>query len=486
MTYSSDNQGFLRQTYKNSVVSLENSYCFGRVINVQRRGHTEGSNKNSNSLNLKQNYSFDYDYFGNPTTTRAGSYLLSSNAYSGYRTLASSTYGNGAVVRYEYDSLERLVAKQISDGTWKESYTYAADGSLAQTTITDKATGAVQKIVRYQYDSLGRLLLTEDCAADGTVLSRREVQYNAKGQTAKEAYYDGSITRQNAYTYDNGGKLTSLAMPNGDTTSYTYDYLNRLSAKRYGPDGGRICDYHYYQAYENLMSPLVSLVSYHQGNQGDRVTSFKYRYDNVGNIERAEQSDSVRGTIAKSTYRYDRFNQLIQEERDGKTWFYQYDTVGNLLWVRNYDYTGYADYNEAASAASYKPELLLDTDTYTYGDSEWQDLLTAFNGRSITYDAIGNPLTYYNGTDYTMTWEQGRRLSALRAGGKTVGYRYDSAGKRTGKTVGTGQTEYIYAGGKLFWYTAPSILSTNVSGNMELFLSNVIAVCGKTTPVMDN
>ena len=483
MTYSSDNQGFLRQTYKNSVVSLENSYCYGRVINVQRRGHTEGSNKNSNSLNLKQNYSFDYDYFGNPTTTKVGSYLLSSNAYSGYRTLASSTYGNGAVVGYEYDSLERLVAKQISDGTWKESYTYAADGSLAQTTITDKATGAVQKIVRYQYDSLGRLLLTEDCAADGTVLSRREVQYNAKGQTAKEAYYDGSITRQNAYTYDNGGKLTSLAMPNGDTTSYTYDYLNRLSAKRYGPGGGRICDYHYYQAYENLMSPLVSLVSYHQGNQGDRVTSFKYRYDNVGNIERAEQSDSVRGTIAKSTYRYDRFNQLIQEERDGKTWFYQYDTVGNLLWVRNYDYTGYADYNEAASAASYKPELLLGTDTYTYGDSEWQDLLTAFNGRSITYDAIGNPLTYYNGTDYTMTWEQGRRLSALRAGGKTVGYRYDSAGKRTGKTVGTGQTEYIYAGGQLV-----SILGTNPDYRIDLIydesgVQSCIYTAGTAAPV---
>ena len=52
--------------------------------------------------------------------------------------------------------------------------------------------------------------------------------------------------------------------------------------------------------------------------------------------------------------------------------------------------------------------------------------------------------------------------------------------------MGTGQVEYLYAGGKLFWYTAPSILSTNVSGNMELFLSNVIAVCGKTTPVMDN
>ncbi len=33
--------------------------------------------------------------------------------------------------------------------------------------------------------------------------------------------------------------------------------------------------------------------------------------------------------------------------------------------------------------------------TYTYGDAEWHDLLTAFNCESITYDAIGNPITYY-------------------------------------------------------------------------------------------
>ena len=230
------------------------------------------------------------------------------------------------------------------------------------------------------------------------------------------------------------------------------------------------------------MSPLVSDISYHQGNQGDRVTSFKYRYDNVGNIESAEQSDSVRSTIEKSAYRYDRFNQLIQEERDGKTWFYQYDTVGNLLWVKTFD-KSYDDYEEAASAVSYKPELLLGTDTYTYGDSEWQDLLTAFNGRSITYDAIGNPLTYYNGTDYTMTWEQGRRLTALRAGGKTVSYRYDSEGKRTGKTVGTGQTEYIYAGGQLV-----SILGTNPDYRIDLIydesgVQSCIYTAGTAAPV---
>ncbi len=44
------------------------------------------------------------------------------------------------------------------------------------------------------------------------------------------------------------------------------------------------------------------------------------------------------------------------------------------------------------------------TRTYTYGDSDWRDLLTA-------YDAIGNPTSYYNGTRWTMSWVNGRSLA---------------------------------------------------------------------------
>ena len=82
-----------------------------------------------------------------------------------------------------------------------------------------------------------------------------------------------------------------------------------------------------------------------------------------------------------------------------------------------------------------------------------------------------------------MTWEQGRRLSALRAGEKTVGYRYDSEGKRTGKTVGTGQTEYIYAGGQLV-----SILGTNPDYRIDLIydesgVQSCIYTAGTAAPV---
>lgn len=56
------------------------------------------------------------------------------------------------------------------------------------------------------------------------------------------------------------------------------------------------------------------------------------------------------------------------------------------------------------------------------GDADWPDLLTAFNGKSITYDAIGNPLS--DGT-WTYAWQHGRQLGAVNPL-RYRGYVYDT------------------------------------------------------------
>ena len=71
-------------------------------------------------------------------------------------------------------------------------------------------------------------------------------------------------------------------------------------------------------------------------------------------------------------------NQLTGSS--GTTWVYAYDLGGNILSKKAYAYTA-----GTLGAAVH-------TDTYTYGDADWKDKLTAFNGKNITYDAIGNPL----------------------------------------------------------------------------------------------
>lgn len=74
-----------------------------------------------------------------------------------------------------------------------------------------------------------------------------------------------------------------------------------------------------------------------------------------------------------------------------------------------------------------------------------EDLLTAYNGQNITYDQIGNPLTYYNGT--TFTWNYGRKLAtATTADGTNISYKYNDGGIRTQKTVNGVTTDYFLDG----------------------------------------
>ena len=72
--------------------------------------------------------------------------------------------------------------------------------------------------------------------------------------------------------------------------------------------------------------------------------------------------------------------------------------------------------------------------------------MTSYNGQSITYDEIGNPLTYRDGM--TMTW-MGRQLTTLTQNGKQNTYKYDVDGLRLEKTAGGVTTQYQYVNGQL-------------------------------------
>jgi len=89
---------------------------------------------------------------------------------------------------------------------------------------------------------------------------------------------------------------------------------------------------------------------------------------------------------------------------------------------------------------------VLDTIYYTYGNSNWGDLLTAHDGMLITYDTIGNPLSYLG---WTFTWEQGRQLATMAKGGTTWTFTYDASGLRTQRTNGTNTYKYTYHGSQL-------------------------------------
>ena len=66
----------------------------------------------------------------------------------------------------------------------------------------------------------------------------------------------------------------------------------------------------------------------------------------------------------------------------------------------------------------------VDTVTYKYSDSNWKDLLTSYDGQTITYDEVGNPLQYRDGMNFT--WKNGRRLATVTTSeGDNMSYQYN-------------------------------------------------------------
>ena len=92
-------------------------------------------------------------------------------------------------------------------------------------------------------------------------------------------------------------------------------------------------------------------------------------YDANGNIATAGSDGKT------TTYEYDNLGQLVWEKNAtaGKAWNYTYDNGGNILSRTEYACSGSGTVSGSGTTTS-----------YTYGDAEWGDLLTAYNGEEIT------------------------------------------------------------------------------------------------------
>ena len=160
-----------------------------------------------------------------------------------------------------------------------------------------------------------------------------------------------------------------------------------------------------------------------------------YTYDATGNIETIKK-----GNTETNKYYYDTLNQLIREDskNQNKTITYEYDAGGNLINKKEYPYT----------TAETLPTTPTKTTTYGYGNTNWKDQLTNYNGKAITYDAIGNAKTY-NGNTYT--WQNGRQLAGISNTNQTITYKYNESGIRTQKTVNGVATNYYLDGTKVIY-----------------------------------
>ena len=297
----------------------------------------------------------------------------------------------------------------------------------------------------YNYDTIGRLIGTDQTG--GTAELRASYQYDTNNRLTRMSYsIPGVVDNATESFYYNGdgnsvvedrtnvgeGTLKGMALFSNSWITYSYDDLSRLTQRRVG----NILDEHYtYLAGSETGTTTTLPETYYTTLKGSstKQSGYRYAYDVRNNITR------------------------ITNLKDNSYIAYAYDKLGQMQYATEYAANGTAQkrykyyYDNAGNLTSWRIEdgtatIIKEEHTYTYGDSNWKDLLTAFDGQSITYDANGNPTKYYNGG--TMTWRNGRQLASYSLGGTTYSYEYDVNGLRTRKTnADGGYTEYYIIDG---------------------------------------
>ena len=436
--------------------------------------------------------------------------LVSNAYNSGTWTLSSQTYGNGDYWKYFYDNMDTLTSRftNCSDNEGIGFYyTYNGKGKLVRiemksVTITDGAVtgGTLLSSENYLYDGSDRLIRVVETDGDNVVLHDFSWTYDAKDNVTALTESIGGKSFSYTYAYDDDSRPTSFGY--GDVTKQvTYDGHGRSSGTTVKNGSRTVLGTGY--AYRDVDSTYTTTqVKSVTNSYGGKTANFNYTYDANGNIL------SVSGDQT-AVYEYDDLGQLITETigtGDEQVIIrYTYDNGGNLI-KKVREYTTEAPEPEPTPEPEPEPTpvpepepepdptptptptptpeptpkpsrepipinppvtptpsimSLGDSDTavnssdrvtvqeetlYTYGDAEWGDLLTAYDGEEITYDGIGNPLSYRG---WTMSWQGGRQLSSMTKGSDTLSFAYNESGLRTSKTVNGVTHNYVWHGSKL-------------------------------------
>ena len=469
------------QTAIDQTAALTYRYDRAQLTDLIRKAFPQAADASGNNVNpFWQHYLLGYDAFGNMTRVQVCASSAEREGYTAPVTLASYTYegnvnngrlatmayGNGDSVSYTYDAFDRQRTAAYNDGTTYH-YDYSGDNALTRQYATDSS--GITEQYSYQYDSLGRLIHSRQSTAEGALIQSTQHMYDAANRMTSQTWQFGTGLYHQQYSYTgvkadgatNGsvdGTISAITttVPGQSviTSTYGYNDLRQLTSKGVTvPDQNGTQTKVYDRAYTydriavdsgNWMGTRLASTSYTFGSSS---RSFTYTYDAAGNISRiVTAGTSVPKAAQLKEYTYDAQGQLATEKNgSGTTFGYAYDTAGN---IRSITKDGTV------------------TKSFGYTNASWPDLLTSVTANGTTKDVLyegqsqtsdlpssGNPITYYNGKDYTFTWTKGRQLASATVDGKQVSYTYDMSGVRTSKTVNGTTYHYTTLSGKVMRQT---------------------------------
>ena len=313
-------------------------------------------------------------------------------------------------------------------------YTYNGLGALRS--VTDTAAGAK---TLFTYDTIGRQSETRKETGNDIFLTL--YGYDTISRLNSLSYkYNGIYEHEYTTLYIADNRITSFKLSSGQNDIFTvnpvFDGLGRQTARTLKNGSGAQVDKKAYSFVAgaggaNASTSMIASVGYY-GSDSTVDETYTYTYDNIGNIKTVSKN----GTQIAS-YTYNSLNELTgYTDAAGTVHTYEYSD-GNRL-----------QYNER-TALLYEDDVWLDRVT-TIIDAE------TYDDFAVTYDAIGNTLSYRNGMSFT--WKNGRQLATFTQGQTSASYNYNESGIRTDKTVNGTTTTYQLDGSK--------IVSENRNGNI--------------------
>ncbi len=355
--------------------------------------------------------------------------------------LANIVYGNDYVHMMRYDQYGRMNQDGIG------MYEYNVFGNMTAKYSYDWNSTKTE----YKYDFANRVTnaLVISQYWESPLYSVKYKYVDKKDLLDSYSFMDYNQKLTTSYVYGdiNSGEIADaiygVKLDGNLKIGYNYDDLARITNRTLYTGSATIDRSQVYKAASgNTTSCVVESLT-------ENGHTYNYTYDANGNITGYTRTKNSTNEVVESyIYQYDNKNQLVfagTSATNGTR--YNYDANGNIT--------------SKVNISNNK------TVNYVYNDPTWTDLLTSYNGQTITYDAIGNPLQYRGGM--TFTWVEGRKLETVTMGDVTYTYAYDSDGNRIakqymlddGENFAVADTSYFIVDGVLYGETR-----NDVDGNI--------------------
>lgn len=454
-SYAYDSSGNLTSV-KNG--DSENSYTYSGLGSVSKITH--------NGFD----YSFNYDVFYNLVSTQIGNVTVASHTYDSNGNLTKTAYANGDYLEYAYDNYGNISVITGETGKIAEMI-YNKQGLV--TKAVDYSSGETSY---YYYTFDGSLESEYRTSSDGSLT--HYIVTDSNGNTVEKTSVNGQTKTITTGSDDDGKSFVSNDGVTNETSTDDFGRVSTVTTKQNKSDTVFTKQYSYYHGSEsNATTNMVGGISYKLSS--DKVLGYSYNYNDTGNVENVYENGKK-----VAVYTYDELNQLVwyADTRTGRYIRIVYDNYGNIQKMESY-----------SLGTNWAPVKLLETRTYSYGDTNWKDKLTEFDGDSITYDKNGNPLTYRD--DMTFEWENGRIINNINTSDKAIQMSYDSNGMRTQKSVDGVKTNYYYDSSNnlfaltqgndtLFFYydNSGEVMSVSCNGTMYFYIKDLQ---GDITEIVD-